>query len=68
MNGALTLHPKVAAGGIGGSAGIVVVWLLGLAHITVDPVVAAALAAVVAGFAAWLAPLMKGETHAANQP
>ncbi len=64
MNGPLDLHPKTTAAAGGGALGIVVVWLLGLAGVTVDPIVAAALASVVAGFGAWLAPLLSREKAA----
>lgn len=64
MNGPLDLHPKTAATGLGGSAGLVVIWVLGLAHVTVDPVVAGAIVVTLAGFGAWLAPLLKREATA----
>lgn len=63
MNNALTLHPKTAAAGISGSLGVLVVWILGLAHVTVDPVVAAAIVGVLASFGAWLAPLIQQEVN-----
>ena len=62
MNGSLNLHPKTAAAGVSGSLGVIVVWLLGLAHVAVDPVVAAALASSLAAFGAWLAPILSRET------
>jgi len=62
MGGALSLHPKVV-GGTGASAlGILTVWLLGIAHVTVDPVVAAALVTVYGTVGSWLAPILKRET------
>jgi hypothetical protein len=57
MNGALNLHPKVVGGTGGGTLGILVVWLLGLAHVTVDPVVAGALVTVLAFVGGYLAPV-----------
>ena len=61
MNGALDVHPKVVAATGGGTIGVLIIWVLGLAHVTVDPVVAGALTAAVAGFLAWLAPIIKSE-------
>ncbi len=63
MNGSLDIHPKTAAAGISGSLGILIVWILGLANVTVDPVVAGALVAVLSGFGAWLAPLIQAEAN-----
>lgn len=57
MNGALNLHPKVVGGTGGGTIGVLVVWLLGLAHVTVDPIVAGALVTVLAFVGGWLAPV-----------
>jgi len=67
MNG--ITHPKVAravfAGGSVGSLSIVLIWLLGLAHVQVDPVVAGVLAAYLTGLASWLggwlAPIISAE-------
>ena len=61
MGNPLNIHPKVVGATIGGSLGILIVWLLGLAHVTVDPVVAGALTSVVASFLGWLAPIIKAE-------
>jgi hypothetical protein len=61
MGSALTLHPKTAAAGVSGGAGVIVVWLLGLAHVAVDPVVAGAIVGVLSSFGAWLAPLIQRE-------
>ncbi len=61
MGSPLTLHPKVAAAGLAGSISILVIWLLGLAHVTVDPVVAGALSTALAAFGGWLAPILKTE-------
>lgn len=58
MNGPLNFHPKAAGAGIGGSLGIIVVWMLGLAHVQVDPVVGGAIATTLGTFAAWLAPVL----------
>jgi len=66
MNGLLDFHPKTTAGIGGGTLGILIVWLLGLAHVTVDPVVAGALATAIGGFFAWLAPIIKAEVPAAK--
>ena len=57
MGGALVLHPKVVGGSLSGACGVLCVWLLGLAHVGVDPIVASALTVVLGGFGAWLAPL-----------
>jgi len=40
---------------------VLVVWLLGLAHVSVDPVVAGAIVGAVGSFGAWLAPLLQRE-------
>jgi len=61
MNNALDVHPKVVGGGLGSAAAVLVVWLLGLAHVTVDPVVAGALVAVLASIGGWLAPVLNAE-------
>ncbi len=61
MNGLLDFHPKTTAAALGGSASILIIWLLGLAHVTVDPVVAGALATALAAFGGWLAPILKTE-------
>ena len=63
MNSALDVHPKVVGGSLSGSAGILVIWLLGLAHVTVDPVVAGALVAIASGLGAWLAPVLNAERN-----
>ena len=65
MNGILDLHPKTSSAGISGTAGILVVWLLGLANVTVDPVVAGALVAALSAFGSWLAPIIARETGGA---
>ncbi len=62
MGSPLALHPKVAAAGLSGSVAILVIWLLGLAHVQVDPVVGGALAAALSAFGGWLAPILKTET------
>lgn len=62
MGSPLTLHPKTAAAGVTGGLALVIIWLLGLAHVQVDPVVAGALATGLATFAAWLAPIIQKET------
>jgi hypothetical protein len=62
MNGPLDLHPKTTAASLSGALGVLTVWILGLAHVTVDPVVAAAIPTVLAGCGAWLAPVLKTET------
>lgn len=61
MTSAIDLHPKTAAAGLASSVGLIVVWVLGLANVTVDPVVAGAIVAVLGSFGAWLAPLMLKE-------
>ena len=61
MNHPLALHPKTASAGMSGALGVLVVWLLGLAHVTVDPIVAGALVGVLAGVGSWLAPLVNAE-------
>ncbi len=61
MNGPLDLHPKTSAAGLGGSSAILIVWILGLAHVTVDPVVAGALVGALGTFGAWLAPILSRE-------
>lgn len=61
MNGALNVHPKVVGTSVSGSLGVLVVWLLGLAHVTVDPVVAAAMVGVLASLGGWLAPIVEAE-------
>lgn len=61
MNGALNIHPKVAGATISGSLGILVVWLLGQAHVTVGTTVAAAIVAVLAAVGGWLAPIADAE-------
>jgi len=60
MNTPSHFTPKTAGAGLSGSLGILLVWLLSLAHVTVDPRCAAALVAVLSGFAAWLAPTDPG--------
>ncbi len=67
MGSPLAIHPKVAAASISGSLAILVIWLLGLAHVTVDPVVAGALSTALAAFGGWLAPILKSEVPAAKQ-
>lgn len=62
MNGPLDIHPKVAGMTLTGALGILAVWILGLAHVQVDPVAASALAVVVGAFGGWLAPILKRET------
>lgn len=59
MNGALNLHPKVVGGGLASSLAILIIYGLSLGHIDVPPVPAAALAAVLAAFGAWLSPLIE---------
>jgi hypothetical protein len=66
VNGALDIHPKVVAATGGGTLGILILWLLGLAHVTVDPIVAGALTAAVASFLGWLAPVVKAEVPVAE--
>ncbi len=61
MNGATNLHPKVVGGGAGTGLGALIVWLLGLAHVAVDPVVAVAIAGVLSTIGAWLAPVVDAE-------
>ena len=65
MGSAWNLHPKTVGAGTGGTIGILVVWCLGLAHVTVDPVVAGALTSAVAGLLSWLAPILQKETGSA---
>ncbi len=70
MGSATNIHPKVVGAVLGGApAGglsVLVIWLLGLAHVQVDPVVAGILAAYLslgaAWFGGWLAPILKTET------
>lgn len=54
-----TVSPKVsAAGGAAGAStplSIVIIWLIGLLHVTVPPEVAAAIASLIAAFAAIVA-------------
>lgn len=61
VNGSLDIHPKVAGATLSAALGIVVVWLLTLAHVEVTPEAAAAIPAVLAGFGGWLAPLRDGK-------
>lgn len=61
MNNALDVHPKVVGGGIGSGAAVLVIWLLGLAHVVVDPVVAGALVASLSAVGAWLSPILNAE-------
>jgi hypothetical protein len=68
MNGALNIHPKVVGATVGGTLGVLVVWLLGLAHVTVDPIVASALATSIAAAAGWLAPIVKAEAAKIEAP
>lgn len=51
----MTLHPKAAAAGLGGSLALIIVWALGYA-LTIPPEVASAGTVIIAGAAAWLAP------------
>jgi hypothetical protein len=68
MNGSLNLHPKVVGGTGSGALGILIVWLLGLAHITVDPVVAGALVTALAFVGGWLAPILKPANSTETPP
>ena len=58
MSGPLDLHPKTTGASLAGAVGVLIVWGLGLAHVAVDPVVAASIPTALAGFGAWLAPLL----------
>jgi hypothetical protein len=66
MDGALSLHPKTVGGTGAATLGILTVWILGLAHVTVDPVVAAAMVTAYGFAGAWLAPLVKHEVGGAT--
>lgn len=66
MNNPLQLHPKTAAAGLSGSAGLVLLWILSLFHVAVSPEVAGALVVVLAAAGSWLAPLVKGEPAVAS--
>lgn len=61
MNGSLDVHPKVTGGALASALGVLTVWLLGKAHVTVDPVAGAALVTVIGSFGAWLAPVLNAE-------
>ena len=61
MNGVLDIHPKVIGATGGGTLAVLVVWLLGVFHVQVDPIVAGALTTVIAAFCGWLAPIVKAE-------
>ncbi len=61
MGSALNIHPKVVGASIGGSLGVLAIWILGLAHVTVDPIVAGALVTTIAAFLGWLSPIVKAE-------
>lgn len=61
MNGALNIHPKVAGMTLTGALSVLAVWILGLAHVQVDPVAAGALTVVIGAFGGWLAPILKRE-------
>ena len=63
MNGSLSLHPKTTAAGVSGTLAILIVWLLGLANVSVDPVVAGALVSALSACGAWLAPLIETEVQ-----
>lgn len=47
------VSPKVVAGGAGGAAALVLVWMLGLLGLEVPPEVAIAIATLLAGAAGW---------------
>ena len=51
----MNLHPKVAAGGIGGAVALIVLWGLSYA-VTIPPEVAGAFTLVISTLCAWLAP------------
>lgn len=51
----MNLHPKVAAGGIGGALALILIWALGYV-ITIPPEVAAAFTLLISSLCAWLAP------------
>jgi hypothetical protein len=51
----VNLHPKVAAGGLGGALALILVWALGYA-VTIPPEVAAAFTLLLSSLCAWLAP------------
>lgn len=59
MNGKLNLHPKVAGGGLASSAAVLIVYILSLDGVTVPSTAAAALATVLGGVGAWLAPILE---------
>jgi len=68
MNSALSLHPKVAAAGLSGSLALVIIWAFGLAHVTVDPVVAGAIATILSFAGGYLAPILQKEKTVAAKP
>jgi uncharacterized membrane protein YfcA len=51
----LTLHPKTASAGIGGSVALIVLWVMSY-WVDVPPEIAAAATLIIATFCAWLAP------------
>ena len=52
----MNIHPKTAAGALGGAIATIAVWTMGLAHIDVPPEVAAAFATVAGALVAWATP------------
>jgi len=65
-NHPLSLHPKVAATGIGGSVSIIILWAISYA-IVVPGLVQAAFVAVISAACGWLAPWLP-EPPAAKPP
>lgn len=55
MNGALTLHPKVAGGSLSACLALIVLWAISY-YVAVPPEVAAAFTAALGFIGAWLSP------------
>jgi hypothetical protein len=65
MNGALTLHPKVAGGSLSACLALIVLW--GVSYwVVVPPEVAAAFTAALAFVGGWLAPTLAPAPPAAT--
>ncbi len=52
----MNLTPKAASAGVAGAFTIILVWIIGLFHVTVPPEIASAITTIISFLAAYLAP------------
>lgn len=58
MNGALNIHPKVVGSTLAGAIAVLIIWILGLEHITVPETAAGALVVLIGGIGGYLSPIL----------